>query len=429
MSTKSRLIGAGINSYLNLRQSKYAFHTVGRLLRGGTRHVAFYYRADDPYSHLLAQVMPRFSRAYGVEVEVIPVSEASAGAHPAPDMLAGHAMRDASLLAEKYGLSFPSRSALPPEDRIRRAHAVLLRDRPCGEQIEVAQQVGDAVWSDDGDALARLVEQYGAVSGESVRPMLERNHKRLERAGHYQSGMLHYGGEWYWGIDRLLHLEQRLQREGIEADTILAGGPTPSLATLLRSGDEKPTLEVFFSFRSPYSYLSLPQLREMRDEGLIDIRLRPVLPMVMRGLPVPASKRLYIVRDAKREADRLGIPFGRLCDPLGKGIEYCLAVFHHCAVPRGLEFEFTLSVLQGSWSEARDIASISDLIFLAERAGIGEAEVREALSDDSWREKAAANRETLTNLGLWGVPSVQIGAYSTWGQDRVPLIRAALAGS
>ena len=22
--------------------------------------------------------------------------------------------------------------------------------------------------------------------------------------------MFHYGGEWYWGVDRLYHLEQRL---------------------------------------------------------------------------------------------------------------------------------------------------------------------------------------------------------------------------
>ena len=42
----------------------------------------------------------------------------------------------------------------------------------------------------------------------------------------------------------------------------------------------------------------------------IPLVLRPIAPMVARGLPVPQVKRLYIVRDAKRCADRLGIPFG-----------------------------------------------------------------------------------------------------------------------
>ena len=429
MSARAQVVGTSIDSYLNLRRSKYSLHTLGRLLRGGKRRVAFYYRADDPYSHLLAQVMPRLASIYRLEVDVIPVAEASIAAHPAPDMLAHHAMRDAALLAESYGLSFAPRTELPPADRIRRAHAVLLRDRPSAEQLEVAQRVGEAVWTDDGNALASLVERHGAVSGESVSPLLRRNLERLERSGHYQSGMLHYGGEWYWGLDRLPYLEGRLQSEGLDGDTKLAAGRAPSLTAMLGATHGRPRLEVFISFRSPYSYLSLPQLRDMRDQGLIDLELRPVLPMVMRGLQVPRAKRLYIVHDAKREADRLGIPFGRVCDPLGKGIGYCFAVFYHCAVPKGLGLEFALSALQGSWSEARDIASIPDLLFLAGRVGIGEAEVREALADDSWKEKTTTNREILTNLGLWGVPSVQIGSYFTWGQDRLPLIRAALAGS
>lgn len=429
MTARSQVIGSGINSYLNLRRAKYPLHTAGRLLRGGRRRIRFYYRADDPYSHLLAQVMPRFASMYRLDVAVIPVAEPGLGAHPAPDMLMEHAMRDATLLAEYYGLDFPARPALPPEDRIRRAHAVLLKARPSAEQLEVTRRVGEAVWNGDGNALVSLVETYGAVSGESVSPLLERNLAELQRDGHYQPGMLSYGGEWYWGIDRLPYLESRFHREGIDGDLGLVAGDVPSLATMLLSGEAKPRFRVFISFRSPYSYLSLPQLRDMRDQGVIDLELRPVLPMVMRGLQVPRAKRLYIVHDAKREADRLGIPFGRICDPLGKGIGYCFAVFYHCAVPKGLELEFALSALQGSWSEARDIASIPDLVYLAERIGIREAEVKEALSDDSWKEKAAANREALTHLGLWGVPSVEIGSYSTWGQDRLPLIRAALAGS
>ena len=32
----------------------------------------------------------------------------------------------------------------------------------------------------------------------------------LQAEGHYLSGMLYYGGEWYWGLDRLVHLERRL---------------------------------------------------------------------------------------------------------------------------------------------------------------------------------------------------------------------------
>jgi 2-hydroxychromene-2-carboxylate isomerase len=427
MSAKSQVIGAGINLYLSSRPAKYALHSFGRLLRGGRRHVRLYYRADDPYSHLLVQAAPRLASTYQLQIDIIPVAHPGVAANPAPDMLLHHAVRDARILAEKHGLSFPLKASPPSEDRARRAHAVLLERRPTEEQLKIAVEVGEAVWRDDGTALAAIVERYGSVSGEEVRLALEANYAALERAGHYQPGMLYYGGEWYWGIDRLHYLEERLQREGLEGPVDLPGGPLPDLTSIVRGADgTAPRIEVFVSFRSPYSYLSIPQLTDLRDRYGLGVTVRPVLPMVMRGLPVPRAKRLYIVHDAKREADRLGIPFGHVCDPLGKGIGYCMAVFFNCAVAKGLELEFTRSVMQGIWSEARDVAHLPDLVFLAERVGITAVEVRAAIEDRSWKEKGKANREALTALGLWGVPSMRIGSYSTWGQDRVPMIEAEI---
>jgi 2-hydroxychromene-2-carboxylate isomerase len=186
-------------------------------------------------------------------------------------------------------------------------------------------------------------------------------------------------------------------------------------------------LDLFFSFRSPYSYVVLPQLIALRDRYGVDVRVRPVLPMVMRGLEVPKAKRLYIALDTKREADRLGIPFGHVCDPLGRGIGYCMALFFQCIEGSADELERVHSIAKGIWAEARDVAHLPDLIHLAGRAGIAEADVRGAIEDGTWKEKAQANRDTLTALGLWGVPSLQIGGYATWGQDRIALLEAEIA--
>ncbi|MEM9728895.1 MAG: DsbA family protein [Myxococcota bacterium] len=427
MTLKSRFVGAGIDAFLGSRSQRNAIQTALRKLRGRPRKLEFFYRADDPYSHLLAQVMPRVAEALTVNVELVVVDRPTEGANPAPDMLAHHAMRDARLVAESRGLAFPARADAPTDRCVRLAHSILLQSRPSGAQLPIAKRVGEAVWSNDEAALSEIRDAHGSVPLAEVDYRLAQNHLRLQRAGHYQPGMLHYDGDWYWSVDRLPHLLERLRAEGLSGRVSLPEGPAPSLGAMIDTASGSPVLKLFISFRSPYSYLSLPQIRSLRDEGLLEVEVRPVLPMVMRGLPVPRSKRLYIAQDAKREADRLGIPFGRVCDPVGKGIELTFAVFHAAAAPRGIALEFCHSVALGVWGEARDMASVADLAFVSKRVGISEADVRTALRDEGWRKREAENRRMLAELGLWGVPSVQIGAYSTWGQDRVSLIRAALA--
>jgi len=428
VSLRSQVIGAGANAYLSSRPAKHALYTFGRWFHGGRRRARLYYRADDPYSHLLAQIAPRLSNTYGLDIEIVPVAHPGIAANPVPDMLLHHAIVDAALLAQSYGLSFPRDAEAPTEDRIRRAHAVLLERRPAEEQLRIAIALGEAVWRADGAALARIVEQHGGLSGQAVRPALEANYAALERAGHYQPGMLYYGGEWYWGIDRLHYLEERLQREGLEGHLDLERRLSPDLASMIRSSDGGVSpIEAFVSFRSPYSYLAIPQLIEIRERHGLEVVVRPVLPMVMRGLPVPRAKKLYIIHDAKREADRLGIPFGRVCDPLGEGIGYCMALFFHVAAAKRLELELTRSLMQGIWSEARDVAHLPDVVALAGRAGISQSEVHAAIADDSWKDKGRANRDALSDLGLWGVPSFRVGSYATWGQDRLPLIDAEIA--
>ena len=42
------------------------------------------------------------------------------------------------------------------------------------------------------------------------------------------------------------------------------------------------TVDVFFSFRSPYSYLATPDLLKLRDDYHVEVKLRPVLPVALR---------------------------------------------------------------------------------------------------------------------------------------------------
>jgi 2-hydroxychromene-2-carboxylate isomerase len=107
------------------------------------------------------------------------------------------------------------------------------------------------------------------------------------------------------------------------------------------------------------SYFNIPRgnsadrVQKLAARNNATVRLRFVLPMVMRGLPVPRAKQIYILRDAKREAERLGMPFGRVVDPVGRGVERGLAVLHH-AIAAGRGAEFVESFLRGAFAEGID---------------------------------------------------------------------------
>ena len=184
-------------------------------------------------------------------------------------------------------------------------------------------------------------------------------------------------------------------------------------------------VEYFFSFRSPYSYLSGPRAFALADSFDIDLVFRGVIPMAMRGQAVPVAKRLHTLRDTKREADRLGMPFGRVHDPIGDGSLRCLLISEHAA-DAGRVREFVLGASRAIWAEAVDVSRDSGLRPVCERAGLEWETCTAALDDPSLRARVDANTQRLADLGHWGVPVFAIGDELFWGQDRIEDVELAL---
>ena len=184
-------------------------------------------------------------------------------------------------------------------------------------------------------------------------------------------------------------------------------------------------IDFFFSFRSPYSYLAAPRAFELPERFDVELLFRGVIPMAMRGQSVPREKGLHTLRDVKREAKRLGMPFGRIHDPLGEGAMRCLLVAEH-AVDVGREREFVLEASRGIWAEAMDVASDAGLRSICERAGLDWDACTAALEDKALRERVDADTEALAELGHWGVPVFVLGGEPFWGQDRIEDLEAAL---
>ena len=75
------------------------------------------------------------------------------------------------------------------------------------------------------------------------------------------------------------------------------------------------SVDLFYSFRSPYSYLALPRTKKLAAEYDVTVNLRPVYPLAVRvpGFFKKTNPKFlrYVAIDAPRVAQHENIPFGR----------------------------------------------------------------------------------------------------------------------
>ncbi|NVB80554.1 MAG: hypothetical protein HOV81_19325 [Kofleriaceae bacterium] len=422
MIIAKRLKGKAVAAWLGQPgdAARKAVAKLRRTLDKSPTRLDLYFDIADPWSYLAAQAADRLARAYGVDLAVHVVTPPASDVNAQPALRAKHAVRDAQLLAEYWDIDFPGKKE-PDPTALREVSSALIRERPAAEQLRAALELSQAMWSNDRKALAKLLGTWGTESSGSIAPILNANYEELRKAGHYQGAMIAYGGEWYWGIDRLSHLEEALAQDtGRQLANVVAPRAEADRGALALS-DKPLSCEMWFSFRSPYSYIALEQIDQILAPYDVPLVLRPVLPMVTRGVPLPNVKRLYIARDAKREADRQHIPFGEICDPIGAGVDNCIALAHW-ASQRGALLELSKSIMRGIWSEARDMSEYVDLRYVVERADLPWAEAKDALGHPEGAKWANGNALDLAVIGLWGVPSFRCGDFVAWGQDRLPLL-------
>lgn len=401
-----------------LRQMQRALAATRRRISGARPVVHYFHQADDPHAALAARALVHLETQYGVTVRPWLVSPPADAAAPDRGRLRSWGLEDAALLAGGLGLA-PTFTTLPSPEQTAAAEAALAG---CVTASAFQQTMAaiEASWCGEPGAAMPIPTGDAAAArarGDALR----------HRLGHYLGGTFHFEGEWTWGLDRLPDLEQRL------ASLNPAARPFVPRLEVTGARCEVPgdtRIEAFVSLRSPYTYIAVPRLTALAQATGAELVLRPVLPMVMRGLPVPLAKRLYIIRDTAREAGRLGLRFGRIADPVGRPAERGLAVLC-AAIEQGRGEAFLLSFLQGVFADGVDAGTDTGLASLCQRAGITTEQMEAALADSSWRAITDANRADMLAAGVWGVPSFRVvtgnvPGTTVWGQDRLWAVEQAL---
>lgn len=396
-----------------------------------------YLRINDAYSYVLIQVLNSLQMRFDIQYDFRTVLDLQSDMYPAPQLWQKNAFNDGQYLAQLYDLDFPKQAPNSTPERDAALTAQLLHWELQPGYLERALALFDAYWQGKQDSLQGMLDDNVANNTECYQQHLQANQAMLKDAGHYLSGNLHYGGEWYWGVDRLQYLEQRLNdlnicKHNTEKTVIFNQGQqhfckrlsSAQVAEKLPQANSKP-ITMYCSIRSPYSYLAICRARQLAQHYNTPLVIKPVLPMVMRRMKVPKVKSTYIAKDTKREAIQHGIDFGRIADPLGAGVERCYAIYSY-AESKGKANEYLESYARGVWAQGLDSFSDAGVKTITDRVGLDWNEVKPLLDKEDWKVWAQNNLSELYGQELWGVPSLVYGDSKVFGQDRIDCIEMAI---
>ena len=200
-------------------------------------------------------------------------------------------------------------------------------------------------------------------------------------------------------------------------------------------------IDVYWSFRSPYSYLVTPDLEELVQDYNVDVRLKVVLPLAVRAKDklFSASNRkpaMYIVMDSIRRAKFLGRPmsFPPRPDPVVQNYETLQVADEQPLIMRlsklgveaqrcgkGLPFvkEVSTLIFGGTehWDQGEHLAQAAD------RVGLDLAAMEEAIIDGDHLTEIEGHHVDLDKSGHWGVPTMVARGEPFFGQDRIETLR------
>ena len=397
--------------------------------RAGAPHeVHYFHQLDDPYCALTAQVLARFADRYDILLKPHLVRAAGGFNQHYLDKLAVWSHTDVSLIAPHYGLSFSGNLPVTPEPSLQMKAAQRLAGLSDAEFIAQVGDVTAALWTQDNTTLT----SGATVSEDDATAALETGATLLKDMNHYSGGTFFYGGEWYWGVDRLFYLEERLRDLGVarsQATDFIAPRPIIDVGEIDAS---EMRLDFYPSLNSPYTAIIYDKVIELKNACGVEFHHKPVLPMIMRGVPATRAKGDYIMFDTKREAETLGVPFGPMITPIGEPVRRAYSLLPW-AMEQGKDEALMSALLKCAFSDGVALHTERGIRTAVENAGLNWSDAQALLGSSDWRSIVEAHQdEMVEGLGLWGVPSFRLSGVdgepdlAVWGQDRLWLIAAEI---
>lgn len=202
-------------------------------------------------------------------------------------------------------------------------------------------------------------------------------------------------------------------------------------------------IDVFWSFRSPWSYLATPRLRAWQEGYDLCVNFRPVYPIAIRTPEFFQSVQpqwfSYFMTDVFRVAEYLELPFAwpnpdpvvQYLDEDGQRRTHQDQPYIHrltrlgvLAVEHGRGIEFADEVSRLIWGGTANWHEGDHLARATERAGLSLAELDAVAESDAQRLDAVieGNQQAHAAAGHWGVPTCVFEGEPFFGQDRLDVL-------
>ena len=200
------------------------------------------------------------------------------------------------------------------------------------------------------------------------------------------------------------------------------------------------SIDLFWSFRSPYSYLATKRLVEMQKTYDLSIAVRPVYPLAVRKAEffdtINPQWIPYLLRDTFRISQMLNLPYRWprpdpvKIDPATRHATPDQPYIHRltrlgCAAAEtgdGLAFLDEVSSL--IWGGTENWHEGDHLKDAAARAGFDLAALDAKIKADPDKYEAviAENQRAHHDAGHWGVPTMVFQGEPFFGQDRLDVL-------
>lgn len=191
------------------------------------------------------------------------------------------------------------------------------------------------------------------------------------------------------------------------------------------------TLEFFFDFGSPASYLAWTQVPRIAREAGAQLIWRPMLlggVFKATGNQSPVmipSKGAWMLKDLARFASRYGVLMAfNPSFPINT-----LTLMRGAAGYQNDErFErYVQAMFEALWTQQKNLSKPEVVAEVLSAAGFDPAEFERLVNDEGVKERLKATTEEAVKRGVFGAPTFFIGSEMHFGQDRLDFVAEALA--